>query len=146
MTGATRDKISRKLDILVTRRGFRRILLLLEILHILSTSPDCRCITDEVYTPDNPTDAKDRLSEIYRYTQTNYHRDIFLKDIARIAGLTPQSFCRWFKKARTNISSTTSTKCASSTPAKCSYRFRRPRRRSRVQLRLQHRIQLQQTI
>jgi len=100
ITGPTRDKVGRKLDILVGQRGFRRILLLLEILHILSTSPDCRCITDDVYSAaDNKEDATDRLSEIYRYVQSNSHKDISLKDIAIIAGLTPQSFCRWFKKS-----------------------------------------------
>ena len=102
ITGATRDKVGRKLDILVRQRGFRRILLLLEILHILATSPDCRCITDDIYTPgskNNKEDATDRLSEIYRYVQNNFHKDISLKDISSIAGLTPQSFCRWFKKS-----------------------------------------------
>jgi AraC-like DNA-binding protein len=99
VTGATRDKISRKLDILVTQRGFRRILLLLEILHILSTSSDRRCITEEVYTPGKKEETTDRLSKVYRYVQDHFYRDISLKDIAGIAGLTPQSFCRWFKKS-----------------------------------------------
>jgi len=99
VSGATRDKVSRKLDILVTQRGFRRILLLLEILHILSTSPDCRCITEDVYNPEKIEEATDRLSEIYRYVQRNFSKDISLKDISIVAGLTPQSFCRWFKKS-----------------------------------------------
>mgnify|MGYP001032837221 CR=1 FL=1 len=101
VTGSTRDKISRKLDILVRQRGFRRIMLLLEILHILSTSADCRCITDDIYTPnnkENKEETTDRLSEIYKYVQHNFHKDISLKDISGVAGLTPQSFCRWFKK------------------------------------------------
>jgi len=98
VTGATRDKVSRKLDILVTLRGFRRILLLLEILHILASSPDTHCITGEVYNPDNKGESADRLSEVYKYVQNNFHKDISLGDIAGIAGLTPQSFCRFFKK------------------------------------------------
>jgi len=99
VTGATRDKVSRKLGMLVTQRGFGRLLLLLEILHILSTSPDCRCITDEVYNPRTNEQTVDRLSQVYRYTQNNFHKEIALKDVALIAGLTPQSFCRWFKKS-----------------------------------------------
>jgi len=98
VTGATRDKISRKLDILVPQRGFRRILLLLEILHTLSVSPDCRCITDDIYSPGNTKEAVDRLSEVYKYVLDHFQKNISLKDIAGIAGLTPQSFCRWFKK------------------------------------------------
>lgn len=98
VTGATRDKVSRKLDILVTLRGFRRILLLLEILHILSTSSDTHCITGDTYNPDIKEETADRLSEIYKYVQNNFHKDISLGDIAGITGLTPQSFCRFFKK------------------------------------------------
>jgi len=98
VTGATRDKVSRKLDVLVTLRGFRRILLLLEILHILSTSSDTHCITGDTYNADNKEETVDRLSEIYKYVQNNFHKDISLADISGVAGLTPQSFCRWFKK------------------------------------------------
>jgi AraC-like DNA-binding protein len=101
ITGATRDKVSRKLDILVTLRGFRRILLLLEVLYILATSPDCRCIADDTYNPEDKEEVTDRLSNIYKYVHNNFHKDISLKDIASITGLTPQSFCRWFKR-RTN--------------------------------------------
>jgi AraC-like DNA-binding protein len=100
VTGATREKVGRKLDILVRQRGFRRILLLLEILHILATSSDCRCITKNVYNADSSKgEVKDRMSEIYRYVHNNFHKNISLKDVAAIGGLTPQSFCRWFKKS-----------------------------------------------
>ncbi|MDO6430264.1 AraC family transcriptional regulator [Flavitalea sp. BT771] len=98
VTGATRDKVSRKLDILVTLRGFRRVLLLLEILHILSTSSDVLCILGDTFNPENMEETVDRLSEVYKYVQNNFHKDISLRDIAGIAGLTPQSFCRFFKK------------------------------------------------
>ena len=98
VSGATRDKISRKLDILVTQRGFRRILLLLEILHTLATCPDIHCITGDAYNPDEKEETGDRLSEVYKYVQNNFSNDISLSDIARIANLTPQSFCRFFKK------------------------------------------------
>jgi len=101
VTGATRDKISRKLDMLVTIRGFRRILLLLEVLHILSTSSDCKCIINEIYSPVHKEETADRLSQVYKYVQDHFQKDISLKNIADMAGLTPQSFCRWFKK-RTN--------------------------------------------
>jgi AraC-like DNA-binding protein len=98
VSGATREKVSRKLAILVTLRGFRRILLLLEILHILATSPDIHCITGDTYNPDDKEETGDRLIEIYKYVQNNFHKDISLRDIAGVAGLTPQSFCRFFKK------------------------------------------------
>lgn len=39
-----------------------------------------------------------RMNEIYRYTMDHYTENIALEQIASIACLTPQSFCRYFKK------------------------------------------------
>lgn len=95
--GPARDKVSRKLDMLVTMRGFRRIMLLLEILHILATSPDNQCITSDNYSPDFKDESIGRMNAIYRYVHDNFKNDITLREVASIAGLTPQSFCRFFK-------------------------------------------------
>ncbi len=39
-----------------------------------------------------------RMNEIYQYTMTNYSSNISLQQIAAVAHLTPQAFCRYFKK------------------------------------------------
>jgi AraC-like DNA-binding protein len=39
-----------------------------------------------------------RMNEIYRYTMDHFTENISLEQIASIACLTPQSFCRYFKK------------------------------------------------
>jgi AraC-like DNA-binding protein len=39
-----------------------------------------------------------RMSEIYRYTIDHFTDNITLEEIASVACLTPQSFCRYFKK------------------------------------------------
>lgn len=39
-----------------------------------------------------------RINDIYQYTMDNYSEDISLEEIAAIVHLTPQSFCRYFKK------------------------------------------------
>jgi AraC-like DNA-binding protein len=39
-----------------------------------------------------------RMNDIYQYTMANYTENISLHDIASIAHLTPQAFCRYFKK------------------------------------------------
>ena len=39
-----------------------------------------------------------RISNIYHYIMQNYSRDITLEDVAKAAFMTPQAFCRYFKK------------------------------------------------
>ena len=39
-----------------------------------------------------------RMNDVYRYILKNYTEDISLEKIASVACLTPQSFCRYFKK------------------------------------------------
>lgn len=39
-----------------------------------------------------------KMNDIFRYTLDNYKKEISLDRIAAIAHLTPQSFCRYFKK------------------------------------------------
>ena len=38
------------------------------------------------------------MNQIFRYTMDHFDGDITLEQIASIACLTPQSFCRYFKK------------------------------------------------
>jgi AraC-like DNA-binding protein len=45
----------------------------------------------------------DRLADVYKYVKENFKGNINLRTIANISNLTPQSFCRLFKK-RTNKS------------------------------------------
>lgn len=42
-----------------------------------------------------------RMNDIYRYTMDNFTKDITLAQIAAVSYLTPQSFCRYFKKHTT---------------------------------------------
>ena len=42
-----------------------------------------------------------RMNDIYRYTMDHFTEDITLAQIAAVSYLTPQSFCRYFKKHTT---------------------------------------------
>ena len=40
---------------------------------------------------------RDRIRDIYDYTFANYRNKIHLEDIAEVAKISPNSFCRYFK-------------------------------------------------
>lgn len=101
IVGKSREQVAEKMESLTRKKGFDRIIGLMEILHIVSTSREIEYITNEGYSGTQLQSKADRLSEVYNYIATNFNKDISLEEISRIASLTPQGFCRLFKQ-RTN--------------------------------------------
>lgn len=95
--GKTNELVAKKLEKLVHKKDFEIILGLFEILSVLSQSTDIAFINNEAYTAANDQTKNDRLSSIFEYVKNNYNQDISLNEIAKIANLTPTSFCRMFK-------------------------------------------------
>src|SRR3954471_4365482 len=94
----TREKVIDILEVLVHKTGFERVLGLMEILHILSSSNDTEFINSETYSGVVYNRDTDRLAEVFKFINTSFGTDITLNDVAKKANLTPQSFCRLFKK------------------------------------------------
>ncbi|MBS1601778.1 MAG: helix-turn-helix domain-containing protein [Bacteroidetes bacterium] len=75
--------------------GAGRIILLLEILSALSTSSGLRYLTTGRTTLH--VAAAERLERVHQYSREHFARKIALEEIAAIAYVSPNSFCRWFK-------------------------------------------------
>lgn len=103
VTGETRRIIGRKMEELVVKKGFEKIIGLLEILHLLSISDDLEYLVYEGYEGKILQGISHRLNEVYAYVNLNYSKDITLEEIARVAHFTPPAFCRFFKQ-KTNQS------------------------------------------
>ena len=72
---------------------------LLNILYRLSlTSPEDRIVLSSSDMRQFSTESPDRLDSVIRYISENYRSDITLSDVANIACMTTNSFCRFFKK------------------------------------------------
>jgi AraC-like DNA-binding protein len=98
VTGKTNHLIALKLEKLLKKNGFEKILGLLEILHMLSLSKEVEYLTPASYLTGTVDTSIDRLAPIYKYTKENFKETIALHLLAKIINLTPQSFCRLFKK------------------------------------------------
>jgi YesN/AraC family two-component response regulator len=99
--GNTQKKVAGMLEKLTKKKDFDRIIGLMEILNVLAGSKDIEYITNEGYTGTTLQTKSDRLADVYKHITTNYHNDISLDEIAKIANLSPTAFCRLFKQ-RTN--------------------------------------------
>ena len=98
INGLTNEIIAKKLKDLLEKKGFEKTLGLFEILHVLSQSNDISFITSDGYNAQASYSETDRLSDVYKYVQKHFKDEINLGTISSISNLTPQSFCRLFKK------------------------------------------------
>lgn len=97
ISGKTNTSIAAKLEKLARKKDFDIIVGLVEILSELSESKDISFINNEAYVPASEKSPKDRITHVLNYVKQNFKEDLTLSSIAKIANLTPQSFCRMFK-------------------------------------------------
>lgn len=100
----TRDVLIKHIEGLLYLKGMQRLIGLLIILDIMSTSNDIKYLSSPDYKPMiiNSED-KYRMETIFRYVIQQYPNKIFLKEIASLVNLTPHSFCRYFKSRTSKV-------------------------------------------
>jgi AraC-like DNA-binding protein/quercetin dioxygenase-like cupin family protein len=77
---------------------FRRLITFLELLQELAMAPATVLLDTNGITADlNPAD-REKLHPIFAYLVENFRGPISLKKAAAIAGMSPNAFCRYFKK------------------------------------------------
>ena len=75
-----------------------RLIVLLKILNVLSENEEKDSLASSgIYSDFDELDGK-KLADVYRFTMNEYHRKIQLQEVASIAHMTTNSFCRYFKK------------------------------------------------
>jgi len=94
-TGQTRVVVRELMAQLMSASGTGKIILLLEILHKTSISNELKFLSSRQDFPHH--DELDRMEKIYTYSRNNFYRKIDLEEIAAVAYVSPNSFCRFFK-------------------------------------------------
>jgi AraC-like DNA-binding protein len=77
--------------------GVARVVALLECLSAFAASPRLQLLSSIGFRPDFSESENDRINAIYDYTFMHFTRNIYLGQVAAVAGLVPNSFCRYFK-------------------------------------------------
>jgi len=93
----TNQQIAAKIEQLANATSTDRLISLLTVLKQLAVSENYEILsTGGTYNNLNETDEM-RLDAIYRFTLKEYYRPISLKEVADVANMTTNSFCRYFK-------------------------------------------------
>jgi AraC-like DNA-binding protein len=97
ITGRTRTAVAEALEDLLDADGPQRIILLIRALVTISGCKQLETLASIGFKHDFAEAENDRINDIYDYTLKNFKRPIQLEEIASVANISPNSFCRYFK-------------------------------------------------
>ena len=78
--------------------SFKKLHLLLNVLHKLSVTRDYTLLNGLSYVENLNRGDLERINKIFDYITDNYKTNVCLQDAAELACMTPNSFCKYFKK------------------------------------------------
>jgi len=97
VTGKTKEYIGYLLEEMLVSNGCRKVILLLEALITISSSDNFITLSSIGFQPNIRQNENDRINCIYQYSLANYKRKIQMEEVAAVAHMSPNSFCRFFK-------------------------------------------------
>ena len=91
------ERIPALIDHIHSSEGIGRIIALIECLSAFAISPRHQLLSSIGFRPDFSEQENQRINAIYDYSFRHFTRKIPLEEVAAVAGLVPNSFCRYFR-------------------------------------------------
>jgi len=95
--GEGAKKVAGFLEEMLHTQGADRLILLMQALLEIAKCKDLEMLSSVGYARLQEEISDERIKDVYTYTFANYKAKISLEEIAAVAGLSPTSFCRYFK-------------------------------------------------
>ncbi len=95
--GKSAEYVSRLIEKIYEKERLHKIMALIECLDYMAASDQLYSLSSIGFTYEFPASENKRINSIYNYTLNNFQGKITLNEIAAIADMTPNSFCRYFK-------------------------------------------------
>jgi len=94
---ASEKKIGKLMKVLGKSSGFSKLLMLLEIIDLFSQYTGKDQLTYQNFQIPDQIQGKN-LTKVFDYVMSHYNEKITLEEVASLVYMTPNSFCRFFKK------------------------------------------------
>jgi AraC-like DNA-binding protein len=92
------DAVTGKIKTIQKASGAEQLSLFIELLNMMSTANGLEPLSSGSYAYPMTDPEGMRIASVYNYIMHNYSGPLLLNDVARQAHLTPNAFCRYFKK------------------------------------------------
>lgn len=100
--GRAKQELIRHIEQLDEKKdGIGKIIDLLTILKIMSSTNDYDLLSSSAFTAYSDDDDCERINKIYQYILDNYASNPTLEEVSKLAFMSETAFCRYFK-SRTN--------------------------------------------
>lgn len=97
ITGQNLKQIGHLIEQIIYAEGARKIILLMEVLMAIGDSAENNMLASMGFQHNFQEAEKDRINAIYNYSIANFRKKISLEEIAAVANISPNSFCKFFK-------------------------------------------------
>ncbi|MGK6351187.1 AraC family transcriptional regulator [Parapedobacter sp. DT-150] len=95
--GAVRSHVQKLLEELLQAEGAKRIILLIEALTAIAHTKEIQLLSSVNFTPHFQHHEKDRINNTYDFALRHFKRKIMLDEVAEVAGMSSNAFCRYFR-------------------------------------------------
>lgn len=95
--GKTQKNVAQLLSHILEAEGPKKLILLIEALAAIGSVHDTTFLSSIGFKHDFGGPENERINAIYDYSLANYKEKIQLEDVAKIASMSTNSFCRYFK-------------------------------------------------
>lgn len=96
--GHTLQQASTLIRELVYKESFTRITGFLNLIELLYQTEECENLATESYKPSFGEQETNRINVIYVYVMKNFKEGVSLQSAADLLNMTPNAFCRFFKR------------------------------------------------
>lgn len=96
--GKSRDAIGAFIQHSMNDVGALRIINLISLLEMMATTDEYELLASIGFTESVNSSDFERFDKVYQYMMKNFMRPIKLEEVASLVGLTPNAFCRYFRR------------------------------------------------
>jgi AraC-like DNA-binding protein len=96
--GAIKKKTQQKMGLLLEKKGFERLLLLLEILNDLAQSTEFEYLSSDNFDTAANRKEINRVQTIYNYIHQNFDKSVSLEEAINLVSLSKSAFCKFIKR------------------------------------------------
>lgn len=97
-TGEDKRRVIKLIRKLPEKSGMEQLIDLLTILHLLSETKNLQLISGQYFHSPFRESEHERIGNVSRFLIDHYQENISLSKVASIANMSPNAFCRYFKK------------------------------------------------